>query len=104
MNEKLRIAVPAWDPWNTPCGAGIPALLRMPGRCDYPGFCGEIMGMFLAFMGMVQDRDYELVPMPTVDDWGKPPDNFTDDDQQWSGVLGMLQNGTLDAIGSAGAF
>ncbi len=57
-----------------------------------PGFSNEILGYFLEKLKI----DYEFVPIPNLDDWGTPP---KDGQTQWSGLLGLLQNRTIDAIG-----
>ncbi len=91
--SKIRVGVPVWPPWSASCAPEVPTLIRNKSRCHLPGSSNEILGYFLEKLKI----DYELIPFENVTDWGTPPE---DGQTQWGGLLGLLQNGTIDAIGT----
>ncbi len=88
---QLRIAVPHWYPWAAPWATECASLIQSYPDCQFLGSNNKVLSYLLELLKI----DYELVPMPDLKSWGTPPEWGG---IYWSGLLGELQNGTIDAI------
>uniref|UniRef100_A0A914VZH7 Uncharacterized protein n=1 Tax=Plectus sambesii TaxID=2011161 RepID=A0A914VZH7_9BILA len=101
MNDSYNGLEPPWGPGLPPGRPGVDWPLRVaaaqadqdPVNCAHPGFAAEILHLALKYA----ELDYELIPFPVVESWG---DIIGENNGTWifDGLLGMLQNGTLDFV------
>uniref|UniRef100_A0A914XR97 Uncharacterized protein n=1 Tax=Plectus sambesii TaxID=2011161 RepID=A0A914XR97_9BILA len=91
VDWKIRVAAAVWAPSSYPCLLDIKQV--EDANCSYPGFAADILHLALKYAEM----EYELIPYPVVESWGNLVGKVND---TWilDGLLGMIQNGTLDFV------
>ncbi len=90
MNSRiLKIGAAVYEPLTYLCSLET---LNPTSTCSFPGSHAEVLGYLLRLAGI----QYKLVPFRnTPIDWGQPDGNGS-----WSGLLGLIKNGTIDTISS----